>query len=281
MSCLSPVSIKVAYNPLTDPQKRHGYHYINVPCGHCLGCLQQRKLEWSFRLENEARYCGYPCLFVTLTYNNDFLPSDGNLHKEDLVRFVRKLRRCSAVHFKYYGCGEYGERFGRPHFHICLFPQDGVIDWSDVNDAWSLQDKYGNKISYGLCNIKPFIPARGAYVAKYSMKQFGLDYSGRTLPFALMSKHLGEKFVSVNKKDFVRNHTLMTQNLSGRRVRLSRYYRDKIFTASEVVDFMNETEQYYSSHYDTGRIIKNKNMLESIEKQAKEKLNQSILNSTQ
>lgn len=281
MSCFHPIAVKVAYNPFLDYSKRQGYHWINVPCGHCLGCLQQRKQEWSFRLENEARYCGYPSLFVTLTYKNEFLPKDGNLHKEDLVRFVRKLRRLSGVSFKYYGCGEYGEHYGRPHYHICLFPQDGLLVWSHINDAWSLQDKYGNKTSFGLCNIKPFIPARGAYVAKYSMKQYGLDYSGHTLPFALMSKHLGEKFVDKVKQDFQHNLTLMTQNLSGRPVRLSRYYRDKIFTPSQVADFMIESEVYYQTHFDAYRNVKNKNKEDKAINDALSRLDKSIKNSTQ
>lgn len=281
MSCLKPITIKVPYNRLLYPDKKDLYHYINVPCGHCLGCLRQRKQEWAFRLENESRYCGYPSLFVTLTYNNEFLPKDKQLHKEHLQRFVRKLRRLSNVYFRYYGCGEYGDNYGRPHYHICLFPQNGVLDWSLINNAWSFQDKHGNKISYGLCNIKPFIPARGAYVAKYSMKQFGFDYGDSVPPFALMSKHLGEKYVSIVKSDFVTHDNLMTVNLSGRSVRLSRYYRDKIFPAEKVLKFMKDSQDYYINNLDIYRNVKSKNKLDLMESHEKQRLNKSILNSTQ
>lgn len=54
--------------------------------------------------------------FVTLTYDNDSLPGDSGLHKEDFQRFMKRLRKYSGYDLKYFACGEYGGRFKRPHY---------------------------------------------------------------------------------------------------------------------------------------------------------------------
>ena len=35
---------------------------------------------------------------------------------------MKKLRgRLSPKRVRYFHCGEYGEKFSRPHYHVCLF----------------------------------------------------------------------------------------------------------------------------------------------------------------
>ena len=71
---------------------------MSVPCGKCGYCLQNKRLDWAFRLEVEARYsCGAD--FVTLTYGEAALPfeiSEGlarpTLVKSHLQKFVKDLR---------------------------------------------------------------------------------------------------------------------------------------------------------------------------------------------
>lgn len=84
-------------------------------CGHCVACKMQRSREWSFRLNCEAYYWKDAC-FLTLTYDNEHLPSDNSLHKEDLQKFFKRLRKDIDYPIKYYACGEYGDRFKRPHY---------------------------------------------------------------------------------------------------------------------------------------------------------------------
>lgn len=84
-------------------------------CGHCLACKIQRSREWSFRLSVEASYWK-DASFLTLTYNDENLPPDGSLVKADLQKFFKRLRKDLANPIKYYACGEYGDRFKRPHY---------------------------------------------------------------------------------------------------------------------------------------------------------------------
>jgi len=77
------------------------------------------------------------CSFLTLTYDDDHLPPErvdpetgvvweaNSVSPVELQRFMRTLRQKWKRHgggdIRYFGCGEYGEQSGRPHYHIALF----------------------------------------------------------------------------------------------------------------------------------------------------------------
>ena len=61
--------------------------------------------------------------FLTLTYAVDPI----SLDVDDLQRFFKRLRN-SGLSVRHYSCGEYGERLGRPHFHVLLFGEDFSYD---------------------------------------------------------------------------------------------------------------------------------------------------------
>lgn len=103
MRCANPLILKVNGNT----------HVFG--CGHCLACKLQRSREWAFRLNCEAHYWK-EAAFITLTYDNDNLPKDNSLHKEDLQKFWKRLRKDLDKPIKYFACGEYGDRFKRPHY---------------------------------------------------------------------------------------------------------------------------------------------------------------------
>lgn len=50
-------------------------HTVNVPCGKCENCIKRRRMEWSFRLEEEMKH-SKTCYFVTITYDNENVPYD-------------------------------------------------------------------------------------------------------------------------------------------------------------------------------------------------------------
>lgn len=62
-SCENPRFIE---NPYT-------HEHMTVPCGKCNACRRSRASSWVRRLELE-RSCHPYCLFVTLTYSDEFLP---------------------------------------------------------------------------------------------------------------------------------------------------------------------------------------------------------------
>lgn len=105
----------------------------DTPCGQCRGCRIDRTRGWAIRMMLEASQHENNC-FITLTYDNDHLPADGNLHLEDFQDFMKRLRAKIARDskkkgeepptVKFYHCGEYGEFYQRPHFHACVFNYD-------------------------------------------------------------------------------------------------------------------------------------------------------------
>jgi len=73
------------------------------------------------RMMHEAKCFKENC-FVTLTYDDDHLPYGSSLVPKDLQEFLKRLRfdiRPRRIRFG--GCGEYGEEFSRPHYHVAIF----------------------------------------------------------------------------------------------------------------------------------------------------------------
>lgn len=76
--------------------------------------------------------------FITLTYDEKHLPKFQTLIVKDFQDFMKRLRfhingdrrkKFIGPHLpyrkiKYYHCGEYGDRKGRPHYHAALFGWD-------------------------------------------------------------------------------------------------------------------------------------------------------------
>lgn len=133
---------------------------MEVPCGQCWSCRLARSREWATRLVKESLdWPEHERLFITLTYNNENLPTDEGLHIEDYQSFMKDLRYHFSTEtptgrkykkIKYFHCGEYGQTcktcglsypfhqesksgkeytacttwvkgLGRPHYHAILF----------------------------------------------------------------------------------------------------------------------------------------------------------------
>lgn len=72
MQCQSPI-----------PIRKEGYikQWVEVPCGKCLACLEQRRGIWTFRILQELKVAE-TARFVTLTYTEENLPwtdENGNI----------------------------------------------------------------------------------------------------------------------------------------------------------------------------------------------------------
>lgn len=109
-----------------DYSRKKRLRHTPFPCGKCEACKAKRKLEWSNRLYLEASQYKNKVLHVTLTYEDEHLPKDGNLSPKDFIDFMKRLRRSLEYHHddikvKYFCRGEYGPKTQRPHFHLILF----------------------------------------------------------------------------------------------------------------------------------------------------------------
>lgn len=97
---------------------------VLVPCGHCVGCSSDISRDWSYRMLMEKQV-SKNAWFLTLTYDDEHLPEDHQLDKNHLDDFIKKLRNfyyeLGLDNIRYYACGEYGSKSGRPHYHMIVY----------------------------------------------------------------------------------------------------------------------------------------------------------------
>lgn len=155
-------------------------------CGRCFECQKAYSNEWALRLYHEKKYHLYS-LFLTLTYDEAHCPS--MLVKSDLQAFISRLKK--EVDCRYFACGEYGGRGGRPHYHLIIFTND-IDSFGSFNPTAS---RYSSSVlisrlwPFGFHTIETKIEfATLRYVAKYMQKARLSDFSADfQKPFLLMS----------------------------------------------------------------------------------------------
>lgn len=94
-----------------------------VSCGRCIGCRLAYSAKWAIRCVHEASLHSDNC-FITLTFSDEFLPTNRSLDLGVFQKFMKRLRKRFGSGIRFFHCGEYGSRFGRPHYHACLFGVD-------------------------------------------------------------------------------------------------------------------------------------------------------------
>lgn len=158
-----------------------------LPCGSCVGCQLSRARSWAIRCSLELQQ-HLSASFVTLTYEDRYLPP--TLQRQHLSAWVKRLRSRLDHPFRFFGCGEYGEKRGRPHYHAILFSAS-VDEVMFHRSAWR----------FGFVSADSVNPARISYVAGYCAKKVGpqaaeaeaVDYATGELytfqpPFVQMSR---------------------------------------------------------------------------------------------
>lgn len=200
--------------PLADVAK-HGVP-TPLPCGQCIGCRLERSRQWAIRLMKELRLHDRAC-FITLTYDDAHLPltSRGKptLRKEDYTNFMKRLRFHFQPHrIRFFQCGEYGDKNGRPHHHAIIFGEDFCKDRIRVEDSRSGFPQYRSKTLTKLWGFTsqdenkwclPGTPTltdvafeNAAYVARYTLKKVTgsgsrFHYRGRIPEYITMSRNPG------------------------------------------------------------------------------------------
>lgn len=172
---------------------------VSVPCGQCVGCRLERSRQWAVRCMHEASLFDENC-FITLTYSDDNLPYNGSLVKRDFQLFMKRLReKYSDKKIRFYYCGEYGEKLGRPHYHALLFNHDfdDKIYFKDCNGhKLYISDALSGLWTFGFSSVGSVTFETAAYVARYVMKKVTGDaaevhYSGKTPEYTDMSRRPG------------------------------------------------------------------------------------------
>lgn len=152
---------------------------LRVPCGRCLGCQTTRARDWAVRCVHESTLHDRSC-FITLTYSPQQLPKDWSLDVRHFQLFCKKLRKRKGP-FRFFHCGEYGERSLRPHYHALLFGIDfssdrvplgnkkGLFTSKTLEECWTGEDGEPR----GNVSVGSLTTRSAYYVASYCVKKLG------------------------------------------------------------------------------------------------------------
>lgn len=150
------------------------YKYVYAyPCGNCLNCVNMNRYHWVKKLELEKKNwdCTY---FITLTYSDSNYP--GQLEVKHLQNFIKYLRK-ENTKIKYFGCGEYGGKTGRAHYHLILFTNKKYdlefVKQTKTGPLFECKDFNRYWLNKGYIWVAFDInSASFAYVASYSNKNY-------------------------------------------------------------------------------------------------------------
>lgn len=220
--------------------------YMVVPCGKCDLCLHRKRKEWAFRCACETYTNGNIPFFVTLTYNDGCLPSNG-CNKDDVQRFLKRLRSklvyIGADRALRYVCvSEYGKNgTHRPHYHLLLWnlPQDYRLSQvvKLIRETWK----------YGFVTVKPCTQGGVTYVLKYMSKHVSVPKGKNECFFTASRGRLGEGGIGFAYCEQMREYILKNPDLvtlsvldlsTGKKVTcgLPQYFKRRIFkTKSQLV----------------------------------------------
>lgn len=174
---------------------------------------------------------------MTLTYRDDSLPARGSLKKRHLQLFMKRLRKRRPTGLRFYGCGEYGETTGRPHYHVLLlntsFSDKKKRSWgltesgretyvsAELSMLWPYGQNVIGDVSFESC----------AYVARYCTKVItgprAFDHYGDREPeFAVMSRRpgLGLAWFDKFRAEWYAHDSVV---VDGQEMPLPRYYDGK------------------------------------------------------
>ncbi len=224
---------------------------IELPCGQCSGCRLERSRQWAIRCHHEASL-HQENSFVTLTYRDSDLPAGGTLDKEHLRNFLKRLRtntirdghRKQADRIRFYGCGEYGDKLHRPHYHVCFFgyrPHDLRPHTKNHQGEILFSSKYLDKQwkhGYTITGEVTFKSA--AYVARYIMKK--INGPDATTHYENVSLETGE--ITTVIPEF----TTMSKNPGIGKEWFDRYYKSDVQNTDTVV--INDKKMRVPRYYD-------------------------------
>lgn len=224
--------------------------------------------------------CHAASSFITLTYDDENLPKDESLEPHAIPNFIRTLRDrlryqgkklgAEPPEISYYGCGEYGDMFARPHYHIALFG-------TDFPDAVELHSMHGGRYSRLIEQLWPngshFVGnltfESAQYVAGYVIKKITGKHAKRHYTvldprtgelqerepeFARMSRNpaIGRRFQE-RYADSLKQHDSVIAR--GREMALPRYYDKRLeLDDPELMEEIKEKRADKRKPYDSARL---------------------------
>lgn len=229
MNCLDPIQLK---------------NGLWVPCGKCLLCESQRRIERSVSVQMHVDAYGRMPLFITLTYSPEYLPYRHTVsgrywrgeevqsivddeerkrlvpcvYRRDVAAFLKSYKRVHNLKvsdFTYFGCGEYGgdgDKYGvhRPHYHLIWFGDKFLEDLFE-KDVHKAERWLAEFWQYGIVDICPAEWGGIHYVTKYVLKENQNTPDGAHEPFTIMGHGLGWNWLKTMQAEKIRQQYLYLQ----------------------------------------------------------------------
>lgn len=178
MACFTPMTFTVPMSKFSRLSKD-----VKVPCNYCLSCRVTR----SIYLRSIASFDNYLCAldgrgstFATLTYDDYNLPVSldsglPTLSRVEIQNFIKRFRAslpkdlqsCKVMY-----SGEYGDEFGRPHYHFTALGVPSSYAQPAIYNAWNNPDVVDfTGVIRGLIDVGTLRAGGLSYVTKYCLKQ--------------------------------------------------------------------------------------------------------------
>lgn len=199
MICLHPIYLQ-PYKKRNDVTLLSRNVNLELPCGKCINCRINKADEWATRITLESTLYKKNA-FVTLTYSEPRT----DYSKDDIQKFLKRLRKSQDNKLRYYIVGECGEKYKRIHYHAIIFNY-----WPDDSKLFNAKKKYYGSQNltktwgHGHVLIAPVTPETINYVTLYMSKgvETQINSQGVLLErFSLMSRRpgLGRPAFDLNK----------------------------------------------------------------------------------
>lgn len=245
---------------------------ISVPCGKCARCIQRRKLEWGFRMENEMEY-SKTAYFVTLTYAPETVPYNkygqktliptraidlkiakqeqgrkritkkwkAEQHDRSLQGFMKRLRQNQKRNWEK-GIDSFLHRINKDD--KIKFYAAGEYGEERGRPHYHLvifnATEYNIRLSWtlGAIHILPANKQTIAYLMKYLDKQLGNEKVWKAEPeFNIMSEGIGNNYITKMKSWHKSNiDVLYVTNRNNVKIPMPKIYRLKIFDEQDRKD---------------------------------------------
>lgn len=172
--------------------------------------------------------------FITLTYAPEFLPDRALLHHPDVQKFLKRLRKSTGSRIRYFGCGEYGSKTQRPHYHLIVYglrpTYRGSPEHQRLIDIWGL-----GHVDVGDVTVQSI-----QYVCGYTLKSGQpRNWCYVVPPYSMMSRQQGigkkrflemlDKFESMDEEILAAaGYTISNLKIAGRAFPIGRYLKSLI-----------------------------------------------------
>lgn len=171
---------------------KEGLTELKLPCGKCPECVKDYYTSWATRGSRELLNWE-SSVFVTLTFNEENLPRAtgycsrctnphpiaNSLCKSTIQDFIKRVKKNlgstkdNPIRQSY--CGEYGDKNGRPHYHVilynCDFPDRVPHYISESGHQVYKSEKLQSMWEFGNAEFGYATSASIAYLYKYILKK--------------------------------------------------------------------------------------------------------------